>query len=110
MEAGPDELAALDRIIAAVDERQALMAKEAREDQRRWERLVKRGLRVSPDGAMAREFMERAAGLLERQHSERAHFGLFLRALRARFDPDAKGGPTFDDPVALESHLRSAMA
>ena len=64
MEAGPDELAALDRIIAAVDERQALMAKEAREDQRRWERLVKRGLRVSPQhGAMAREFMERAAGL-----------------------------------------------
>ena len=111
VEAGPDELAALDRIIAAVDERQALMAKEAREDQRRWERLVKRGLRVSPrHGAMAREFMERAAGLLERQHSERADFGLFLRALRARFDPDAKGGPTFDDPVALESHLRSAMA
>jgi hypothetical protein len=110
-QAGPAELEALERIIAAVDERQALMAKEIREDERQWKRLVKRGFRISPEhGAIARDFMMKALELAERQHNERADFGLFLRALRARFDPDARGGRTFDNPDELEGYLRSATA
>ena len=37
-------------------------------------------------------------------------FALFLRALRAELDPDARGGLTFDDPAALEKYLLSAVA
>lgn len=37
-------------------------------------------------------------------------FSLFLRALRAELDPDARGGQSFDDPEALEAYLLGAVA
>jgi hypothetical protein len=33
----------------------------------------------------------------------------FLLSLRAEHDPDARGGPVFDDPRALSAYLREAL-
>jgi hypothetical protein len=42
-------------------------------------------------------------------HNETVEFYYFLLALRAEYDPDARGGPSFDDPKALSDYLREQM-
>jgi hypothetical protein len=42
-------------------------------------------------------------------HNETVEFYYFLLALRAEYDPEARGGPSFDDPKALGDYLREQM-
>lgn len=39
----------------------------------------------------------------------RSGFYYFLLSLRAEVDPESKGGPTFDDPAALETYMREQI-
>jgi hypothetical protein len=42
-------------------------------------------------------------------HNETVEFYYFLLALRAEYDPDTRGGPSFDDPKTLGDYLREQM-
>ena len=42
-------------------------------------------------------------------HNETVEFYYFLLALRAEHDPDARGGPSFNNPKALGDYLREQM-
>jgi hypothetical protein len=42
-------------------------------------------------------------------HNETVEFYYFLLALRAEYDPDARGGPSFDSPKKLGDYLREQM-
>jgi hypothetical protein len=42
-------------------------------------------------------------------HNETVEFYYFLLALRAEYDPDTRGGPSFDNPKTLGDYLREQM-
>jgi hypothetical protein len=42
-------------------------------------------------------------------HNETVEFYYFLLALRAEYDPETRGGPSFDNPKALGDYLREQM-
>lgn len=79
---------------------------------RRLKRDVERDLKeASPqDVGTVRRLNGKLLAIAEDFHSEGKDFALFLRALRAEIDPEARGGPTFDNPDALEAYLLSAVA
>jgi hypothetical protein len=103
------DLDALGGVIDAVERRVA-------DDEAAYDRLSKAFARqigdaeaISPEvEAVTREVASGTLRVLAREGLERADLGLFLRALRAEYDPAARGGPTFDDADELRRYLESA--
>jgi hypothetical protein len=62
------------------------------------------------DQDLVRRNIARLMALAYGYYREAQDFALFLRAVRAELDPDARGGPVFGDPDALEAYLLSAVA
>ncbi len=77
---------------AAFDREMARLAPRAVETVRRTRKQINRFFKL------AGEF-----------HNETVEFYYFLLALRAEYDPDAKGGPSFKDRRSLVAYLREQM-
>jgi hypothetical protein len=58
---------------------------------------------------LARRAVNKFFELGDDLHNETVEFYYFLLALRAEYDPDARGGPSFDDPKALGDYLHEQM-
>jgi hypothetical protein len=58
---------------------------------------------------LARRSINKLVELGSELHNETVEFYYFLLALRAEYTPDARGGPSFDDPKALGDYLREQM-
>jgi hypothetical protein len=58
---------------------------------------------------LARRAVNRFFELGGELHNETVEFYYFLLALRAEYDPDTRGGPSFDDPNKLGDYLREQM-
>jgi hypothetical protein len=101
-----EELFAFDRLIeeieASAEQRatqQSRMAKRVRRDH-------KKLFAEDPSlAAVERAFASRVFATDDRIIEALLDYALFLRAFRAERDPEARGGPTFDDPAALKRHL-----
>ena len=59
---------------------------------------------------VVREIADREAEILRKQIEEKLNFALFLRALRAELNPDARGGPVFKGGKGIREHLEKALA
>ena len=81
-------------------------------------RFVKRSARLtkiwfSRDpalGAISRSLADRLIAAERMAVDELLEQALYLRAFRSERDPDARGGPVFDDPGEMERYLRGAVA
>lgn len=108
---GSKQLDAYNRLIAAIDQRNEENARDVARLQKSFRRQRKEANAISPIVAAAiAEIAKRSLQLAEQEIEERLDFALFMRALRAEFDPEARGGPTFDEPGALGRYLRSPLA
>ncbi|GJD95769.1 hypothetical protein [Methylobacterium iners] len=112
--AGPieaDHLAQLDRLIALLD----AGTDETSKTYRRYEKLTKgflKQLRASApaDAAAFAAQRDRIFGDWARAALVRSELILALRALRARYRPDAGTGDIFDNPDDLTAYLRGVAA
>jgi hypothetical protein len=64
----------------------------------------------SDNAHFAQKMLKRVREAWVAQHNTKVDLYYFLLALRAEYDPDARGGPTFDDPEALGRYLREHAA
>ncbi len=86
-----------------------------RSEARRIRRLERWGAKDAADASpgdrdLVRRNNARLMAIADTYYRGAQDFALFLRAVRAEHDPEARGGPTFDDPDALEAYLLSAVA
>ncbi|AZO51247.1 hypothetical protein [Mesorhizobium sp. M4B.F.Ca.ET.058.02.1.1] len=76
-----------------------------------FKRDQKAATRISSNaGRILKEVDDRLLAYFERALAARLDYALFMRAHRAELDPDAHGGPTFDNPEALEKYLLGVVA
>lgn len=74
-------------------------------------RETKRLFAADPSlGAVSRSLTTRLLAIDDRVIDGVLHHALVLRAVRAHFDPAARGGPIFDDPEELARHLDGLLA
>ncbi|KMO15086.1 hypothetical protein [Methylobacterium platani] len=107
-ESGRPDLQAL---TAVIDGYERHLRSEARR-LRRMERWGEQDVASARPGDqdLVRGNVARLMALAYGYYREAQDFALFLRAVRAELDADARGGPAFDDPDALEAYLLSALA
>lgn len=101
----------LQALTAVIDDYERHLRSEARR-LRRMERWGEQDVaKAAPgDQNLVRRNIARLMALAHGYYREVQDFALFLRAVRAELDADARGGPAFDDPDALEAYLLSAVA
>lgn len=110
--ADPAALAAdLSRHIEDIEYQAERRAISAARFEKRASRLTRQWFARDPAfGAIHRSLVDRLVSGERRAIDELLEQALYLRAFRAERDPDARGGPVFDEPGELERHLRSAVA
>ncbi|WP_157080694.1 hypothetical protein [Methylobacterium variabile] len=65
---------------------------------------------TTKDRALVGRLNGRLLALVEDYYNDSQDLALFLRAARAEINPEARGGPNFDNPDDLEAYLLSAVA
>jgi len=101
-----EELSAFDRLIEEIEASAEQRATQQSRMAKRVRRNHKRLFAEDPSlAAVERAFASRVFATDDRIIEALLDYALFLRAFRAERDPEARGGPTFDDPAALKRHL-----
>ncbi|GGK18030.1 hypothetical protein [Salinarimonas ramus] len=105
-----DDIAALERMIEELAERQKSVKAQARAHERVWRRVIRDAAAVSrAHQDDMREINRRVRRVVERRFEERENFADFLRAARAELAGSRQDAPVFDDPAEMERYLRSAL-
>lgn len=106
--------AALDGLARAIAHLESLAegkAIDAARFRKKSTRAMKRYMREDPaKGAVAKIIAAGLGDVNDRVVRTLLSEALSMRAFRAELDPDARGGPTFDDPDELERFLLAEMA
>ena len=110
--ADPTEVVAgLSRHIEDIEYQAERRAISAARFEKRANRLTRQWFSRDPAfGAIHRSLVDRLVAGERRAIDDLLEQALYLRAFRAERDPDARGGPVFDDPGEMERYLRSAVA
>lgn len=88
-----------------------LRANSVRRFAKKVERDAKRLFAIDPAlGAAVRAVGQQLIEEDKRAIEAQLDYALFMRAFRAEFDPETRGGPVFNDPDDLEAYLRQATA
>lgn len=99
------------RLIEDIEYQAERRAVSAARFSKRAKKFNKHWFSVDPSlGAVHRSFVSRIADAEQTAIDGLLEHALFLRALRAEQDPDARGGPVFDNPDDLGSYLRDLVA
>jgi hypothetical protein len=99
----------------SVDGLIGMVERQVRAEARAFERMKRLALRDERSVPLSeleahRRLNARALALAGEFYRHSQDFLLFLRAVRAEIDPDARGGPSFDNAADLEAYLLTGTA
>lgn len=104
----------LDALTEAIERTEHFAERRAgwrRSFEKRSRRALKRTFSFDPSlAAVERAFITRLLSIDDLIIEAMLEHALFLRAIRAEFDPNARGGPTFSDPQEMQRYVEEALA
>jgi hypothetical protein len=108
----PDSMVAiLDAIIAQIEDACRDNGADFDSLEQSFRRQIKTARRLKlPDAGVIERIADRAMAIQQRELEERGDMVLFLKAWRSEFSTGGRGGPSFDDPDALDRYLREAAS